>query len=424
MGQLNMKSQQAMRKMLFALRIASFSVLFVLSLQSCNKNSLGDSHSSIRIIETQYEPKQVRMVSSSQGNILAYVISGGNTIPPVHQELFLLKPNGELIRSIRLSDTLYQYISAVKGINGGYFLTASGNNLPFIANYKLDDNGNIEWSKVNALSITNYNVNAPSVAIGKDMNYLVMYQQYGSGYFIQKISAAGVEVSKTKLPSPNANHYGTGLNYGENHESLFQLNDSLIVIQGLTFDQYGSDLVENCFLRAVDQNMSKKWYSSNFDSTRFENAAGLHASTNGNIILFGNKAQESINEGFGDVFARTYSTTGVMTNETIYPRVEGTPTRIRYTIPSPDGGFLLIGSNNQLAANDLVSPNKIVLMKLDAQLNLSWSKSLETADPAKGFDASYLQDGSIAMLGLLKSNLSTNKLLYLHLDPSGNLINQ
>ncbi|MBK7762120.1 MAG: hypothetical protein IPI46_01955 [Bacteroidetes bacterium] len=374
------------------------------------------------MIQTINEPKQVKMVSSINGNILAYVTSGTNFPLPLKQELFLLKPNGEVIKTIQLSDTIFQHIHAMKGVDGGFFVSASSNNLPFIANYKINDNGQIAWSQINLLSSSNYNINAPAVCLSFDQQYMVMYQQYGSGYYIQKISTSGSEITKTKLPSPAANHYGTGLNYGEKYSQFFQANDSLIIIQGITYDLY-DQLIDNCFIRALDNNLSKKWYSTNFDSTHIENSSGLYSSYQNKILLFGCKTSNSIFEGFGDVFIRTYSLSGILENEKILPRIDGTPTLIKNILKTPDGGFILVGSNNQLSANDVVSPNKIALIKLNEDLQLSWSKTLETSDPAKGFDLTYLPDGSMALIGLLKDKLTTNKLLYLHLDPNGNIIN-
>ena len=87
-----------------------------------------------------------------------------------------------------------------------------------------------------------------------------------------------------------------------------------------------------------------------------------------------------------------------------------------------DGGFLLIGNNNQLQNNDLVSPTRIILLKLNADLTVQWTKELRTGNPAKAYDAVFLNDGTIGLIALLKENLSENKLMYMRLDASGSLI--
>lgn len=413
------------------LRIKSISFQFYIAalllctvvLLSCERETIDtESTSSIKILNTISEPMQVKVVTNSYGSILSFVTSGDVHSPLERQELFLMNRSGNGLQIVFLSDTLFQYMNAVPGLNGGFMVCASSNGYPYISLFQVDDNGMVSWSK-NIPAIGGVNRNEPAI-ITYDNNYLVMYQSYGSGFFIWKGDANGNDIFNKKIPIPNAIHYGTGFNFGEKYVQLLQVNDTIIVIQGITYDQYSSQMIENCFLRSVNENIAKKWYSDNYDSTSIESSSGLFHSANDKIVLFGTKSTKTINEGFGDVFSRTYSLSGVFEDEIIYPRTESTPNKIMHTIHSPDGGYLMIGSNNQFFANDIVSPNRMILMKLNADLSLNWTKSIPTSFPAKGFDAVYLKDGSIGLMGLLKDNYSTNKLLYIHLDAFGNIINE
>ncbi|HNS12871.1 MAG TPA: hypothetical protein PKM97_09690 [Bacteroidia bacterium] len=388
---------------------------------SCKKDDLtGGSNSSIKVISTVTEPKQVKLVSSNDGTLLALSTSGDLIVPASHQELILINAGGVVQRRISLSDTLFQHMSAVRGINGGFFVCGTSNTFSYIAIYYLDDSGEKLWSKSFTVKFGT-SLNEPVAKISPDNYYQVMYQSYGSGYYIWKGDADGNEVSNIKFPTPNAVHYGSGLNYGERYSDFFQVNDTLIIAQGITIDRYESD-IENCFLRAVNENMVKKWYSDNYDSTHMESGAGL-AYINDKIILFGSKADNQYYEYYGDVFARTYSTSGDFEGEIVYPKVGGSDTRIRQSTPSPDGGFLLVGSNNQYSQGELVSPNNIVLIKLDHNAVFNWARSIETDSPSKGFDAVYLADGTIGLIGLLKEKENANKIVYMHLDASGVIVN-
>jgi len=411
-----------MKKRLYSL--TNLQVLLLVSffaiVSSCKKDSINSElHASVKVIPTENEPKQVRSVASEYGNILAYTTSGDQVVPIRKQEVYLLNGSGEVITQINFSDTVYQYMNAIPGLNGGFIICASSSGLPYISLFEILDNGEVNWTK-HIPCTGGTNLNEPAI-LTYDNNYLVMYQSFGSGYYIWKGDANGDDIFHKKIPIPNAMHYGSGLNFGEKYVRFLHANDTLIVIQGVTFDLY-SHLIENCFLRSVSESIVRRWYSTNYDSAHIESSAGLYFSNEGKIVLFGSKATNPVNEGFGDVFYRSYTPDGILENEVVFPRVGGTPNIIKNVIRSADGGYLLVGSNNQLFDNVLVSPNQMILFKLDANLMIQWTRLIPTEFPAKGFDAVYLKDGTIGLMGLLKDNYSRNKLLYMHLDASGEII--
>jgi hypothetical protein len=387
---------------------------------SCNKDPLEPGTASIKLVPTVNAPKKVKMVASGNGNLLAYFTSEVQGDEAFLQELFLLNQSGEVLKNISVSDTVYQYMNAIPALDGGFMVIASDNRKPHFTLFHIGDNGEVTWSKTVPLFVGTI-INEPMITRYEN-NYLVIYQSFSWGYYMWKGNAGGSELLHKRIPIPNAQHYGSGLNYGEKYSRFIQGNDSLIIIQGITYDEYDR-MIENCFLRTLDENVNKKWYSTNYDSTHIEASSGLIYSTDNKIILFGTKSRESVLEGYGEGFSRVYSLAGDMENERIYPMVGGTINTFKQTIPAPDGGYLMVGSNNQLPSNLVVSPTQLVLMKLHPDLTVSWSKTLNSALPAKGFDITYLPDGSIGLIKLLKENNTTNKLIYLHLDSNGNLIN-
>ena len=396
-------------------------LLAVMIWGSCKKDESGTIQpSSIKIISTENEPKQVNMISSNTGEILAYVSSGDLVVPPDHQELFILNSNGDIQNKFSLSDTLFQHLCTVPALDGGFMICGTANTFPYIAMFHVSNTGEVMWSKSFQVKFGT-NKNRPAISISHDGNYLVMYQSYGSGYYIWKGDVNGNEISNSKYPTPNSMHPGSGLNYGEKYVDFLQVNDTLIITQGINYDEY-DQLIENCFLRAVSENMVKKWYSTNYDSAHFEFGSGL-AYVNNKVILFGSRSDHKLLEYAGNPFIRTYNTDGTFEGDRLLPQVGGTPTIIRKSIRTPEGGYLLVGNNNQLPLNDLVSPNQAILIKLGPDLAINWSRVVNSGYPVKGYDAVYHKDGTIGLIGLMKDNYSENKLLYMHLDGGGGIIN-
>ena len=406
----------------FYMKKIAFAFVIIAIFWSCRKETNDPfSYSSIRIIPTESEPKQVRLIASAQENILVYVSSGNIQSPAAPQEVFMLNRHAEKIKTIYLSDTVYQYLNAVPGLDGGFLICGSSDGYGYFALFHIDDEGNVSKLR-DFVYAGGTNKNEPFLAVfGHE--YIVMYYAVGYGFYCWKGDMQCNDVFNKKIPVPNAFHSSLGLNFGEKTERLLCVNDTLIIIQGITYDQYASELIENCFLRSIDENITKKWYSSNFDSTKNESAAGLFITVDDKVVLFGTKTSSTVFQGYGEVFLRQYTLEGVFKNEIVYPKVGGTPNRIFKAIQSPDGGFLLTGANNQLSANDLVSPNKIILIKLNGDLSVAWTKTISTSFPSKGFDICYQNDGTISLIGLMKDNYSTNKLIYMHLYSTGDVIN-
>src|SRR5678815_3243138 len=189
-------------------------------------------------------------------------------------------------------------------------LCAGSNTFSTLTLYHISENGDISWSKHIPIIIGN-SLYGGNPAVGLDNTYLVMYQAAGSGFYIWKGDVSGNEIFNRKIPTPNAYHFGTGLDKGEKYSRLIQVNDTLIVIQAVTIDLY-EEVVENCVLRAVDQNIARKWYaySTYPDSLHIEKGAGLFVHDHQQILFFGTRSGKSINEGFGDYFVRKYSLAG------------------------------------------------------------------------------------------------------------------
>jgi hypothetical protein len=387
---------------------------------SCKKDDgAGESVSSLKIIPTKHEPKLVRIVSSDNGVNMVYTYSGNVINPAVGQEFYILDDKGNVIKSVTLTDSIYQYIDVVPAYNGGFFICAATDLLPGFVLYLVDDAGTVVWRKpVPVLNGTL--INKPALTRSIDNNYWITYQSQGYGFYLFKCDQQGNPLLHKKIQTPNSKHSNFGLNWGETFDRIVQVNDTLLAIQGINIDQY-SDTIDNCFVRGINENADKTWYSTNFDSTQQENSAAIFARGN-SILLFGTRSQNRLNEGFGDPFVRTYTLNGVLQSQLDFTRINHTPVIVKNVIPAADNGYLLIGSDNQLPSNDVVSNNRIVLYRLNQDLSVRWTKEIQTHNPSKGFDAAFMSDGTIAVTGLIKQDYSVNSIIYFHLTAGGEIV--
>jgi hypothetical protein len=193
---------------------------FGLLIASCTKDSTEVGKSSVKVISTVNEPKQVRSVVSTEGNLLVYTNSE-ELVPVTRQEVFILNADGEVLKTVLLSDTIFQYINAVAAPDGGFLLCASSNTFSTNTIYHIGENGDIIWWKRIPV-IGGSSIYGAYPAIGRDNSYLIMYQSAGSGFYIWKGDASGNEIFTRKIPSPDAVHSGGGIDRGHKYSRLIQ----------------------------------------------------------------------------------------------------------------------------------------------------------------------------------------------------------
>ncbi len=86
-----------------------------------------------------------------------------------------------------------------------------------------------------------------------------------------------------------------------------------------------------------------------------------------------------------------------------------------------DGGFIMCGTVNQAGSNTVVSPKRIYLLKIDANLNEQWSKLINTTYPSYGIDVLQTNDGGYLLSGHQKSFNKRFDMLVIKMDASGNI---
>lgn len=88
--------------------------------------------------------------------------------------------------------------------------------------------------------------------------------------------------------------------------------------------------------------------------------------------------------------------------------------------PTSDGGYILCGTVNQENTVTLVSYTNIYVLKIDANLNEQWSKSINTTYPSFGVDILPTNDGGYLVSGYQRSFNKNYGMIAIKTDANGN----
>ena len=93
---------------------------------------------------------------------------------------------------------------------------------------------------------------------------------------------------------------------------------------------------------------------------------------------------------------------------------------IQSTHTTRDGGYILCGTVNQANSAVIVSQTKIFIVKLNASLNIEWTKTINTTYPAYGMDAFETKDNGFLITGMEKSMNQNFEPILIKTDSEGN----
>lgn len=85
-----------------------------------------------------------------------------------------------------------------------------------------------------------------------------------------------------------------------------------------------------------------------------------------------------------------------------------------------DGGFIMCGTVGQANSSVVVSANEIFLLKVDASLNVQWSKNIATPYPSIGVDVITMGDGGYLVSGQQRSYNDHYDAVVIRTDANGN----
>jgi hypothetical protein len=399
-------------------------LLFLPALFSCKKSAETMEQSAIKVFKMNGSLQTVGMAESAAGNILAYANDRlSNLNDP---QLYLLTSEGVVISQPKLTGSPYTYLSAVKGIGSGFLMCAAKNDASSLTVFRLDNSGNITWKKDIALSRAL--LLGPNVSVSADNNYVIVCQD--SKPHLIKIDDNGNILSDNLLSSPKPLPPCNSQDSIYFHSQIIQPTASTSLILGyFSYDAKRTPfiIISNVYVMSYDQaGTVKNWNSTGYDTTMCEAPTGILMAANNKVLVFGSKTSEGyydtktvIQSVYGTPFLRIYDINGNLEKEILIPKVEGTPTWFQKVKPTPDGGYILIGSDNQLTSSTLVSNNHISLTKLNSDLSVSWQKAINTFYPSKGWDIICFPDGTYRVGGIQKENYEQNQLIFLNLDSKG-----
>lgn len=121
----------------------------------------------------------------------------------------------------------------------------------------------------------------------------------------------------------------------------------------------------------------------------------------------------------GRISLCTYDTDGVLTARkeiSDYPN-NGQLSSIKQ---AANGGFILSGTVGQLNNITVFSNTKIFLLKIDANLNVQWSKIVATEYPSYGVDVIQMSDGGYLVSGHQRSFNNRFSTIFIKTDANGN----
>jgi hypothetical protein len=87
-----------------------------------------------------------------------------------------------------------------------------------------------------------------------------------------------------------------------------------------------------------------------------------------------------------------------------------------------DGGYILVGTANQIGNPAIVSHTHIYLLKLDASFNEQWSQELKTSYPSYGIDVIQTKDFGYLVSAHQRSFNNQFDLLLIKTDPNGTMV--
>jgi hypothetical protein len=298
--------------------------------------------------------------------------------------------------------------SLIQTADGGYAIggttTSFGAGLSDAYLVKLDANGNLQWTKTIG---------------GKDFeDGYSLIQTSDGGYAIagqtNSFGAGGYDVYVVKLDA-NGNLQWTKTIGGKKEDvglmSLIQTSDGGYAIAGAT-NSFGAGNGD-VYVVKLDANGKLQW-TKTIGGPGYEIGFSLIQTSDGGYAVAG--ATKSFGAGDEDVYVVKLDTNGNLQ----WTKTIGGPKRDwgSSLIQTSDGGYAIAGSTFSFGAGQL----DVYVVKLDASGNLQWTKTIGGNDWDAGISLIQTSDGGYAIAGHTKSFGAGGEDVYVvKLDANGNL---
>jgi len=295
--------------------------------------------------------------------------------------------------------------SLIQTSDGGYaiagFTNSFGAGSGDVYVVKLDANGNLQWT--NTIGGKNWD-GGRSLIQTSDGGYVIAGQTNSFG-------AGGYDVYVVKLDA-NGNLQWTKTIGGKNEDlglSLIQTSDGGYAIAGYTFSFGGG--WEAAYLVKLDANGNLQW-TKTIGGKYFEDGHSLIQTSDSGYAIAGYTS--SFGAGSVDVYVVKLDANGnLQWTKTIGQ--EGWD-RGFSLIQTSDGGYAIAGHTFSLGAGG----GDVYVVKLDANGNLQWTKTIGGPDSEEGVYLIQTSDGGYAIAGSTQSFGAGGKDVYvIKLDKNG-----
>jgi hypothetical protein len=279
--------------------------------------------------------------------------------------------------------------SLIQTSDGGYAI--AGNTNSFGAGerdvyvVKLDANGNLQWTKT--IGAKNNYSSKPSLIQTSDSGYVIagFTRSFGAGrgdVYLFKLDANGnLQWTKT-IGGPES----------EEGNSLIQTSDGGYAIAGFT-NSFGAGRGDVYFVK-LDANGNLQW-TKTIGGPDYDRGESLIQTSDGGYAIAG--FTRSFGAGEADVYVVKLDANG---NLQWTKTIGGTEIDFGHSlIQTSDSGYAITGKTNSFGAGDY----DVYVVKLDANGNLQWTKTIGGPEYDRGESLIQTSDGGYAIAGFTYS---------------------
>jgi len=299
------------------------------------------------------------------------------------------------------SNSLIQTSDGGYAIAGTTFSFGAGGEDVYVV--KLDANGNLQWTK----TIGGKDADGGSSLIQtSDGGYVIAGTTFSFG-------AGGGDIYVVKLDA-NGNLQWTKTIGGPGDEagaSLIQTSDGGYAIAGTTFS-FGAG-GRDIYVVKLDANGNLQW-TKTIGGPESEEGYSLIQTSDGGYVIAG--STNSFSAGKDDVYVVKLDANGnLQWTKTIGgPKIEAGFSLIQ----TSDGGYAITGFTTSFGAGEA----DVYIVKLDANGNLQWTKTIGGPESEIGTSLIQTSDGGYAIAGYTKSfGAGSGDVCVVKLDANGNL---
>jgi hypothetical protein len=404
--------------------------LFLVSLcllSSCTKTTnVNSSGTFIKVIVHDSDFHAVNCLQLTDGN---YLLTGRDILDIRAGWLVKLDTKGNIIWQKNVPAFNIVLWKAM-ALPGGGFMTAGFNtetsNIIYV--YIYDNDGNILSSK--SLTVYDYCNKYPlHIVLLNNGNYA-----FAGTYGYSSAVYAYLDITDNTFNSLYLNSYfiisdGDALQAGA--QDLCQSEDGAINMTGWL---YNINSYPNMHLIRVTPEGAQLSHTILNDSL-YSQTPNCIATYKNNLIIA--NSRELSGSDFGgysnwtntgyDLLAATLCLDNIDTSAKLVSREQftGYPPYAMFSSMkhTQDGGYVLCGTVNSLlsASSGLVSPTKIYVIKLDANLNQQWTNMYDTNYPSYGIDICQTSDGGYLICGHHRSFQNHFDMVLIKTDANGNV---